>query len=111
MPLVEVYAREQDFPKTFGATELEAFLLGHFGVERGVVQVMFIPVRELSPEPFYISIRAKGTPERAKRTAELLAGLEGWLTQRGVTRGKVRMELYEPSLQSVRAWAPKQAKL
>mmetsp|Transcript_36916 Transcript_36916/g.110257 ORF Transcript_36916/g.110257 Transcript_36916/m.110257 type:complete len:109 (-) Transcript_36916:6-332(-) len=103
MPLVEVYARESDLP-TFKAEELCSFLEGLFGVEPGVVQVMMIPVKDLTPEKVYFSLRAKGTPARREKVGELLAKLEQWLSAHGVAKGKIRIELFEPSQQAAHAW-------
>mmetsp|Transcript_31485 Transcript_31485/g.90273 ORF Transcript_31485/g.90273 Transcript_31485/m.90273 type:complete len:109 (+) Transcript_31485:61-387(+) len=103
MPLVEVYAREKDLPG-FRAEELCSFLEGLFKVEHGIVQVMIIPVRDLAPEKVYLSLRAKGTPPRKEKVGELLAELQQWLSAHGVAKGKVRIELFEPSQQAVHAW-------
>eukprot|EP00931_Biecheleriopsis_adriatica_P103345 TRINITY_DN78197_c0_g1_i1.p1 TRINITY_DN78197_c0_g1~~TRINITY_DN78197_c0_g1_i1.p1 ORF type:complete len:109 (-),score=28.61 TRINITY_DN78197_c0_g1_i1:54-380(-) len=105
MPLVEVYLKEGEKP-TFQVTEFVEFLQKLFGVEPGVVQVMVVPVKDLAPEPVYISMRAKGTPPRREKIGQLLAEVEKWLSAHGTGRGKIRIELFEPSHQSVHAWKP-----
>ncbi|CAK9110791.1 unnamed protein product [Durusdinium trenchii] len=99
MPLVEVFAREEDMPK-IKAAELCHFLQDHFAVEPGVVQVMMSVVKDLAPEPVYLSIRAKGTPPRREKVADLLAGIGRYLDSKGLGRGKIRIELFEPSQQA-----------
>eukprot|EP00913_Durusdinium_trenchii_P031132 g29152.t1 len=83
MPLVEVFAREEDMPK-IKAAELCHFLQDHFAVEPGVVQVMMSV--DLAPEPVYLSIRAKGTPPRREKVADLLAGIGRYLDSKGLGR-------------------------
>merc|ERR1711924_116997 len=108
MPLIEVYTAAK---LPFTAQELEAELQGIWQAKPGVVQVLVIPVSEMSPAPdgLYISIRAKGAPERAERTPEkvkeILEKIGSWLHSRGVGKGKIRAELYESSLQSMHAWS------
>eukprot|EP00439_Symbiodinium_sp_Y106_P074950 s408_g14.t1 len=103
MPLVEVFAKEEMLPK-IPAAEFCHFLQEHFKVEPGIVQVMMTAVKDLAPEPVYISVRAKGTPPRREKVNELLAGIGRWLTGKGLRSGKVRIELFEPSQQAVHAW-------
>mmetsp|Transcript_36384 Transcript_36384/g.67745 ORF Transcript_36384/g.67745 Transcript_36384/m.67745 type:complete len:109 (-) Transcript_36384:50-376(-) len=103
MPLVEVFAREEHMPK-IPAAEFCHFLQEHFQVEPGVVQVMMTTVKDLAPEPVYISLRAKGTPPRREKVGEILAGIGRWLAGRGLDTGKIRIELFEPSQQAVHAW-------
>eukprot|EP00434_Breviolum_minutum_P031624 symbB.v1.2.027960.t1/scaffold2908.1/size67487/3 len=123
MPLVEIFAKEADMPK-IQAAELCHFLQEHFGVEPGVVQVMMSVVKDLAPEPVYLSLRAKGTPPRREKVNELLAGIGKYLESKGLSRGpgiegegrpwfhrnpptpagKIRIELFEPSQQAVHSW-------
>mmetsp|Transcript_98422 Transcript_98422/g.228249 ORF Transcript_98422/g.228249 Transcript_98422/m.228249 type:complete len:109 (-) Transcript_98422:113-439(-) len=103
MPLVELYAREVDLPQ-FQASELCSFLEKLFAVDHGIVQVMMVPVKDLGPEQVYLSLRAKGTPPRKEKIGELLAQIEKWLSTHGVAKGKLRIELFEPSQQAVHAW-------
>ena len=86
------------------AAELCHFLQEHFGVEPGVVQVMMSVVKDLAPEPVYLSLRAKGTPPRREKVNELLAGIGKYLESKGLSRGKIRIELFEPSQQAVHSW-------
>ncbi|CAJ1367698.1 unnamed protein product [Effrenium voratum] len=103
MPLVEVFAREEHMPKV-QAGDFCHFLQEHFGVEPGVVQVMMTTVKDLAPEPVYVSIRAKGTPPRREKVNEILQGIGRWLADKGLAKGKIRIELFEPSQQAVHAW-------
>ncbi|CAK9110736.1 unnamed protein product [Durusdinium trenchii] len=113
MPLVEVFAREEDMPK-IKAAELCHFLQDHFAVEPGVgshegtecttettnttsgeTEGSAIRIRHV-----YLSIRAKGTPPRREKVADLLAGIGRYLDSKGLGRGKIRIELFEPSQQA-----------
>eukprot|EP00443_Scrippsiella_acuminata_P094467 CAMPEP_0115519282 /NCGR_PEP_ID=MMETSP0271-20121206/78351_1 /TAXON_ID=71861 /ORGANISM="Scrippsiella trochoidea, Strain CCMP3099" /LENGTH=125 /DNA_ID=CAMNT_0002950279 /DNA_START=29 /DNA_END=402 /DNA_ORIENTATION=- len=85
MPLVVVFAKAEDLPK-FSASDLEQFLIKLFGVDPGIVQVLMLPVYDLSPDAFYVSIRAKGNPERRERMPAMLSELSAWLATRGAAR-------------------------
>mmetsp|Transcript_112451 Transcript_112451/g.223458 ORF Transcript_112451/g.223458 Transcript_112451/m.223458 type:complete len:110 (+) Transcript_112451:75-404(+) len=103
MPLVEVYTLDSD-ALGFKASELCCFLEGLFQVDPGVVQVMIIPVADLAPTRVYLSLRAKGTEPRKAKVGELLNEIGQWLSARGISAGKLRIELFEPSQQAVHAW-------
>ncbi|CAE8673699.1 unnamed protein product, partial [Polarella glacialis] len=93
-----------DHVQSIKAAELCEFLQTLFGVEPGVVQVLVIPVRDLAPEPVFLSLRAKGTPPRKEKVGQMLADIGRWLSEHGVARGKIRIELFEPSTQAVHFW-------
>mmetsp|Transcript_65426 Transcript_65426/g.211980 ORF Transcript_65426/g.211980 Transcript_65426/m.211980 type:complete len:98 (-) Transcript_65426:184-477(-) len=97
MPLLELFTTPEDADT----------------LARGIVQVNIIVVHDMAPAPFYVSLRAKGTPERTKKAGDLLTALSEWLVAKGHAKGKIRMELYEPSLQHNKAWgvAPLASKL
>mmetsp|Transcript_46742 Transcript_46742/g.99867 ORF Transcript_46742/g.99867 Transcript_46742/m.99867 type:complete len:230 (-) Transcript_46742:144-833(-) len=105
MPLVELFFRPEDAPD-FRAQELCTFMEGLFGVQPGIVQVMMVPAWDLAPEQAFMSIRAKGTPERKEKVNELLAAMGVWLTSHGILTGRTRIELFEPTQQAAQRWGP-----
>jgi len=105
MPLIEIYAKSQVLAK-LPVKEFHEFLRDKdmFNVPLDVMQIMLIPVQELYPKDFYISIRCKGKADRTpEKIAAILEKMDEWLRNRDIGKnGKIRLERYEPSLQAER---------
>ena len=117
MPLIDVHIGSAVAYHLFDVSAFHDFLIGKdmWDVPRGVLQlnVTRSPEGMLYPETdLYLSIRAKAkkdrTPERVKAIMEKM---EKWLTNAGMPKGKIRVELYEPSLQFAHGWNGAKAKL
>mmetsp|Transcript_37014 Transcript_37014/g.81071 ORF Transcript_37014/g.81071 Transcript_37014/m.81071 type:complete len:103 (+) Transcript_37014:104-412(+) len=98
MPLLKVFSSRA---LRVSADSLHAPLQKIFNVPADVLKVLILPTHDMSgKEDLYIDVRAKAKPERTQEVVDkAMVDMKELFGQHGYT-ANIRVELYEPSLQS-----------
>ena len=100
MPLLKIFTKKQ---LTVSATSLAPALQKIWNVPPTVLKVLVLPVHDEASQPgedIYIDVRAKAKPERTKVVVDTAMKEMSDLFKKHGLHANIRVELYEPSLQS-----------
>mmetsp|Transcript_13186 Transcript_13186/g.19033 ORF Transcript_13186/g.19033 Transcript_13186/m.19033 type:complete len:103 (-) Transcript_13186:362-670(-) len=98
MPLLKIFAQKS---LRVPATTLAPALQKIWNVPADVLKVLVLPTHDMSgDEDLYIDVRAKAKPERTQEVVDTaMKEMKSLFTEHGY-KTNIRVELYEPSLQS-----------
>ena len=98
MPLLKIFASQA---MRVSADALHPALRKIWGVPADVLKVLVLPCHNMSgPEDLYLDVRAKARPERTQEVVDAAMSDMRKLFQDHGYSASIRVELYEPSLQS-----------
>merc|ERR1712159_77514 len=101
MPLIKVYSHK---PLEVSASTLHAALQRIWKVPAEVLKVLVLPLHDeasaFPEEDVYVDIRAKAKPERTPEVVNTAVKATWELFKEYRLASHIRVELYEPSLQS-----------
>ena len=98
MPLLKIFSRQA---LRVSADALHPSLQTIWNVPADVLKVLVCPVHDMSgSEDLYIDVRAKAKPERTQEAVnQAMVDMKKLFDEHGYS-ANIRVELYEPSLQS-----------
>lgn len=98
MPLLKIFSRQA---LRVSADVLHPSLQTIWNVPADVLKVLVCPVHDMSgAEDIYVDVRAKAKPERTQDVVDqAMADMKKLFSDHGYS-ANIRVELYEPSLQS-----------
>lgn len=99
MPLLKIFTAGKAL--SVPVSTLHPALMKIWSVPAGVLKVLVLPALDMSgEEDIFIDVRAKAKPERTQAVVDTaMKDTSSLFSQHGY-RANIRVELYEPSLQS-----------